>query len=132
MTIHSDSPAGDLSRLRIDRDAGPRRRWLPWAILLVLGAAAAAVYPNARAYVAERRAPVSAVAIRLQQGLLNDAGTIQSQNRKAGASSDGDIEKIIGTESYSADLIAEGRGEGQRSDDSAGSIVLGNGARGIV
>ena len=57
MTIHSDSPAGDLSRLRIDRDTGPRRRWLPWAILLVLAAAAAAVYPNARAYVAERRAP---------------------------------------------------------------------------
>jgi RND family efflux transporter MFP subunit len=46
-----------LSRLRIDRDTGPRRRWLPWAILLVLGAAGAAVYPNARAYVAERRAP---------------------------------------------------------------------------
>jgi RND family efflux transporter MFP subunit len=46
-----------LSRLRIDRDTGPRRRWLPWAVLLVLGAAGAAVYPNARAYVAERRAP---------------------------------------------------------------------------
>ena len=57
MTIHSDSPAGDLSRLRIDRDTGRRRRWLPWAVLLVLIAAGAAVYPNARAYVAERRAP---------------------------------------------------------------------------
>jgi hypothetical protein len=57
VTIHSDSPAGDLSRLRIDRDAGRRRRWVPWAVLLVLGAAGAAVYPNARAYVAERRAP---------------------------------------------------------------------------
>ena len=57
MTIHSDSPAGDLSRLRIDRDTGRRRRWVPWAVLLVLIAAGAAVYPNARAYVAERRAP---------------------------------------------------------------------------
>ena len=57
MTIHSGSPAGDLSRLCIDRDAAPRRRWLRWAILVVLGAAAAAVYPRARAYVAERQAP---------------------------------------------------------------------------
>ncbi|OLC42654.1 MAG: hypothetical protein AUH43_22140 [Acidobacteria bacterium 13_1_40CM_65_14] len=57
MTIHSDSPIGDLSRLRIDRNAPPRRRWLPWAILVALGAAGAAVYPSARAYVAERRAP---------------------------------------------------------------------------
>ena len=57
MTIQSDSPIGDLSRLRIDRDAAPRRRWLPWAILVALGAAAAAVYPSARTYVAERRAP---------------------------------------------------------------------------
>jgi HlyD family secretion protein len=57
VTIHSDSPIGDLARLRIDRDASPRRRWLPWASLVLLGAAAAAVYPSARAYVAERRAP---------------------------------------------------------------------------
>ena len=57
MTIHPDSQAGDLSRLRIDRDAAPRRRWLPWAILVVMCAAAAAVYPRARAYVDERRAP---------------------------------------------------------------------------
>jgi len=57
VTIHSDSPIGDLSRLRIDRDAPPRRRWLPIAILVVLGAAGAAVYPSARAFVAERRAP---------------------------------------------------------------------------
>ncbi|HEX7140230.1 MAG TPA: efflux RND transporter periplasmic adaptor subunit [Vicinamibacterales bacterium] len=57
MTIHSDSPSSDLSRLRIDRDAGPRRRWLPWAILLALLAAVAAAYPSARAFVAERRAP---------------------------------------------------------------------------
>jgi RND family efflux transporter MFP subunit len=56
VTIHSDSPS-DLSRLRIDRDAGPRRRWLPWALLLALLAAVAAAYPSARAFVAERRAP---------------------------------------------------------------------------
>ncbi|PYR19184.1 MAG: hypothetical protein DMF94_17080 [Acidobacteria bacterium] len=57
MTIRSDSPAGDLSRLRIDRDAAPRRRWLPWAMLVALAVAGAAVYPTARAYLAERRAP---------------------------------------------------------------------------
>jgi RND family efflux transporter MFP subunit len=57
VTIHSDSPLGDLSRLRIDRDGPRRRRWVPWAILVVLVAAAAAVYPSARVYVAERRAP---------------------------------------------------------------------------
>ena len=57
MTIHSDSPIGDLSRLRIDRDQPRRRRWLPVAVLVVLGAAGAAVYPSARTYVAERRAP---------------------------------------------------------------------------
>src|SRR5207249_10192659 len=55
--IRSDSPAGDLSRLRIDRDAAPRRRWLPWAMLVALAVAGAAVYPTARAYLAERRAP---------------------------------------------------------------------------
>jgi RND family efflux transporter MFP subunit len=57
VTIHSDSPAGDLSRLRIDRDAAPRRRWLPWAVLVVVLSAGAFVYPTARAYLAERRAP---------------------------------------------------------------------------
>jgi HlyD family secretion protein len=57
VTIHSDSPAADLSRLRIDRAAAPRRRWLPWAILVVLLLAGAAVYPSALAYLAERRAP---------------------------------------------------------------------------
>jgi HlyD family secretion protein len=57
VTIHSQTPAGDLSRLRIDRDAPPRRRWLPWALLVVVLAAAAAGYPSARAYLAERRAP---------------------------------------------------------------------------
>ena len=57
MTIHTDSPAGDLSRLRIDRDAAPRRRRLPWLALVVLLAAGTAVYPTARAYLNERRAP---------------------------------------------------------------------------
>lgn len=46
-----------MSRLRINRDAAPRRRWVPWAALAVLAAAGASVYPMARAWVAERRAP---------------------------------------------------------------------------
>jgi HlyD family secretion protein len=46
-----------LSRLRIDRDAGPRRPWLPWVAGVLLAGAGAAAYPSARAYVAERRAP---------------------------------------------------------------------------
>jgi RND family efflux transporter MFP subunit len=58
VTIHSDSPGGDhLARLRIDRDAAPRRPWLLWSVLAVLCAAAVAAYPSARAYMAERRAP---------------------------------------------------------------------------
>jgi HlyD family secretion protein len=57
VTIHSDTPAGDLSRLRIDRDSAPRRRWVPWAALVVLALAGVAGYPSARTYVAERRAP---------------------------------------------------------------------------
>ena len=56
MTIHSGTP-GDLSALRIDRDAAPRRPWLLWAILATLCAGGVAVYPRARAYVAERQAP---------------------------------------------------------------------------
>jgi RND family efflux transporter MFP subunit len=60
VTIHSDerpAPVGDLTPLRIDRDAEPRRRWVPWAVLLGLAIVAAAVYPSARAYVEERRTP---------------------------------------------------------------------------
>ena len=57
MTIHTDSPAGDLSRLRIDRDTGGRRRWVPWARPPRAGGRRGGPYPNARAYVAERRAP---------------------------------------------------------------------------
>ncbi|HEY7290723.1 MAG TPA: efflux RND transporter periplasmic adaptor subunit [Vicinamibacterales bacterium] len=66
MTIHSDSPTSDLSRLRIDRDAPSRRRWLPWTLLLATVAAGAAAYPSARAYVAERRAPEVDVAHAMQ------------------------------------------------------------------
>jgi HlyD family secretion protein len=55
--IHPETPGGDLSRLRIDRDARPRRPWLAWLIVAVLIAAGVAVYPTARAMVAERRAP---------------------------------------------------------------------------
>jgi HlyD family secretion protein len=57
LPIHSDTPAGDLARLRIDREAAPRRRWVLWSTLVVLALAGAAVYPSARQYVAERRAP---------------------------------------------------------------------------
>jgi HlyD family secretion protein len=62
VTIQSETPAGDLSRLRIDRDAGPRRRWLPWAVLVIVAAAGVAVYPNARAYIDQQRAPEVEVA----------------------------------------------------------------------
>ena len=57
MTIHTGSPAGDLSRLRIDRDAAPRRPWLLWTVLAVLVAAGVVAYPRARDFVAERQAP---------------------------------------------------------------------------
>jgi RND family efflux transporter MFP subunit len=71
VAIHSEqSPARstheggavDLSRLRISRDVRPRRRWLPWLVVLILAGTAAAVYPSAREYLAERRAPEVEVA----------------------------------------------------------------------
>ena len=72
MTIHAHTPGGDLSKLRIDRGARPPRPWLAWAILAILIAAGVAVYPSARAYVAERRAPeveiVRATAVTVQAG----------------------------------------------------------------
>ncbi len=73
MTIHANTPGGgDLSKLRIDRGARPPRPWLAWAIIAILIAAGVAVYPSARAYVAERRAPeveiVHATAVAVQAG----------------------------------------------------------------
>ena len=56
MTIHSQPSAGDLSRLRIDRDAPPRRPWALWLVLALAVAASVAVYPRARTYMAERSA----------------------------------------------------------------------------
>src|SRR5580692_8355459 len=59
MSVRSET---DLSRLRIDRDSTPRRRWLPWAVLGLTVAAGIAVYPKARASLEERRAPEVEVA----------------------------------------------------------------------
>jgi HlyD family secretion protein len=59
MSVRSET---DLSRLRIDRDSAPRRRWLPWAVLGLTVAAGIAVYPKARASLEERRAPEVEVA----------------------------------------------------------------------
>ncbi|MBI3492830.1 MAG: efflux RND transporter periplasmic adaptor subunit [Acidobacteria bacterium] len=74
MTIHSDSSAGDLSRLRIDRDAAPRRPWLIWAVLAVLVAAGVSLYPRVAAYLAERRAPEVEVA-RVTQVVATPGGS---------------------------------------------------------
>ena len=76
MSIHSEprsAPAGDLARLRIDRATAPRRRWLPWAIVVAVAAVAAAVYPSAREYLAERGAPEVDV-VRSTQVLTSGAG----------------------------------------------------------
>jgi HlyD family secretion protein len=51
------APVHDLERLRIDRDAAPRRPWLLWTVLAVVVAAGVVAYPRARTYVAERQAP---------------------------------------------------------------------------
>src|ERR1700680_4713719 len=59
MSVRSDT---DLSRLRIDRDSAPRRRWLPWVVLGLAVAAGIAVYPRARASLEERQAPEVEVA----------------------------------------------------------------------
>jgi RND family efflux transporter MFP subunit len=52
------SPAisGDLSRLRIDRSAPPRRRWLRWAVLAAVILVGVSAYPTLRSYYDERRA----------------------------------------------------------------------------
>src|SRR5437764_9115221 len=62
----SSVPDTDLSRLRIDRDTAPAHRWVPWMVLLLLAIVAAAVYPSARAYVEERRAPEVEIARAVQ------------------------------------------------------------------
>jgi len=51
------APVHDLERLRIDRDAAPRRPWLLWTVLALLVAGGVVVYPRARAFVAELQAP---------------------------------------------------------------------------
>jgi len=52
----------DLERLRIDRNAAPRRPWLLWGVIAVLVAAGVVAYPRGRAYVAEQQAPEVEVA----------------------------------------------------------------------
>jgi len=47
----------DLSRLRIDREQAPRRRWVAWVLFVALAAGAAAGYPAASDYYDQRRAP---------------------------------------------------------------------------
>lgn len=74
VSIHSDTPLGDLSRLRIDRDAPARRRWLPWAAVVVIAGAVAAAYPSARVYLAERGAPEVEVA-RVAQLVVSPGGS---------------------------------------------------------
>ena len=56
------APIHDLERLRIDRNAAPRRPWLLWGIVAVLCAAGVVAYPHGRAYVAEQQAPEVEVA----------------------------------------------------------------------
>jgi HlyD family secretion protein len=56
------APIHDLERLRIDRNAAPRRPWLLWGVVAVLCAAGVVAYPRGRAYVAEQQAPEVEVA----------------------------------------------------------------------
>lgn len=78
MAIHSDersASSGDLSRLRIERDAPRRIRWVPIIVVLALLAAAVAVYPSAREYYDRRRAPEVEVARATQVGTTARGGT---------------------------------------------------------
>ncbi len=68
------APVHDLERLRIDRDVAPRRRWLPWLVVLVLASGAAAAYPTIRSSVEERRAPEVEVA-RVNQVVATAGGS---------------------------------------------------------
>jgi len=89
VTIHTDSPAGDLARLRIDRDAAPRRRWVLWAFLLFVCASAAAAYPKARDYIAQRRAPEVDVARATQVVAVQGDRPISPSSSPAAMSSRG-------------------------------------------
>ena len=64
---------GDLSQLRIDRDAPPKRRWVPAVALLAFVAILVAAVPRARVYLAERNAPEVEVALASQ--LVSAAGS---------------------------------------------------------
>src|SRR2546430_10475502 len=68
VTIHTEPSGSDLSRLRINRDAPPRLRWLPWVAVVVLAVSAAGLYPRVRALVAERQAPAVDVGRATQNG----------------------------------------------------------------
>ena len=77
MTIQTEGQAPvDLARLRIDCDAGPRRRWLPWAVLAALAVGAAAGFPSARAYLAQRQAPDVDVAHATQLAAAAPGGSL--------------------------------------------------------
>src|SRR5579872_2055552 len=69
------SPAADLSRLRIDRDAGPNRPWVAWIVVAVIVAGGVAGYPAARSYVAERQAPEVDVVRATQVAPAADGGS---------------------------------------------------------
>ncbi len=78
MSIYSsDRPggAGDLSRLKIDRTAPKRRRWLPWTLLALLVLIAAAAYPSVRTYYDEQRAPEVEIARATQIAVAADGGS---------------------------------------------------------
>lgn len=70
------APVHDLERLRIDRDAPPRRRWLPWLVVFILAAGAAAAYPTIRSSVEDRRAPEVEVG-RVNQVLASAGGSTE-------------------------------------------------------
>ncbi len=79
MSIYStDRPAaaGDLSRLKIERDVPRRRRWLPFLILAVVALIAAAAYPSARDYYRQQRAPEVEIVRAIQVATAADGGLV--------------------------------------------------------